>query len=518
MEVTFAHHVVAVASQALPNIRSDLNTLFLDRICCADPMIEVELESALVAKSSEFQIRDLPTIAHILNTYNTPGSTTATSTLEKELSLAKEATDLNVWDSFIKELDYDKKCIRVHVVNLLAAHKTTGQERDIWKSKVRADLKTNILSFMDGHSDCIDTAVAENKRRSHMIAKFQKVVDDTAKRYGVEPCQIITVPLLNYAAPSLVKADARTGHINTLQYILNHNTNNIALLLRPCHAYKKGEVWMSEQALVKLFASICHVDQSFSLFFDGKCHQRDERPMKYDGLVLSPKGVDISTFWDQSSLVNYGYCGPVKQLPPKNMEVIEALDESSLPTGDGHPRGAAKHGQIGAEAWAKLLSSLFDGVTLSSKTVVLIMDLTASVTHTFQAALDVQRTMSDHSAVHWSGFFEGENKIEWWRHEVCDLLTSQVAAGTCTLPGVIAVDQNVMPPQATTLPFPTLKRCVWLPAKDNELLPGAMISETDERAWTSHSNFASDFKTVLNEFTGEFGAYGDRQIFKKGLW
>ena len=96
MEVTFAHHVVAVASQALPNIRSDLNTLFLDRICCADPMIEVELESALVAKSSEFQIRDLPTIAHILNTYNTPGSTTATSTLEKELSLAKEATDRNV--------------------------------------------------------------------------------------------------------------------------------------------------------------------------------------------------------------------------------------------------------------------------------------------------------------------------------------------------------------------------------------------------------------------------------------
>ena len=124
-------------------------------------------------------------------------------------------------------------------MNLLAAHKTTGQERDIWKSKVRADLKTNILSFMDGHSDSIDTAVAENKRRSHMIAKFQKVVDDTAKRYGVEPGQIITVPLLNYAAPSLVKADARTGHVNTLQYILNHNTNNIALLLRPCHAYKK---------------------------------------------------------------------------------------------------------------------------------------------------------------------------------------------------------------------------------------------------------------------------------------
>ena len=510
---TFAHHAAEMACKAVPNIRVDLQECFLGRIATADPVLESELESALNSRDPNFHVRDLPTIAHLLNTtLISSNGGTAAAALERELNDAKVTADQHAWELFLRELDYDKKCIRVHLVNVLAADRSQMQERSQWKSKVRNDLKANVSRFMNTTSTCVNISVPEKERRGHMVAKFQEVISIAAKRFAVEPASVITIPLINYSAPSVIIADSRGGLVNALQFILNQNRDNVAVILTPSHTNKKGEMWMSEQAIVKMFSATCNMDNPFSLLFSDRCHQRDERPMMYPGRILTPKGADPSPLWAQSSLLMNGYVGPVKQIPPRDMDSIQSLDASALPTGERAPRGGQKHHQIGVEAWSKIISSLFEGVTLSSKQVVLALDCCSGVTHCFHGALNVHRSMPDQFPLHWAGFFEGEDAIEWWQHQTCDVLTSQVIAGTCTLPGVPVVDLNAAAPPAVTLPFPPLKRCVWLPAKDKELVPGAIISDADERVWTTHCSFASDFKTVSAEFSSECGIHGDRQL------
>ena len=408
---TFAHHVAETACKAVPNIRAELNDCFLDRLATADPMLEAELESALDTKDPNFHVRDLPTIAHLLNTtlINSTGGTVA-SVLERELSDAKVAADQHAWDLFLREIDYDKKCIRVHLVNVLATDRSSQQERSQWKSKVRNDLKSNVRRFLETTTTCVNVSVPEKERRGHMVAKFQDILSTVAKRFGVEPASVVTIPMINYSAPSVIFGDSRAGLVNALQFILNHNRDNVAVLLTPSHTNKKGEIWLNDQAIVKMFSATCNMDNPFSLLFSDKCHQRDERPMMYPGRILTPKGSDPSPFWAQSSLVVNGYAGPAKQIPPRDMESIQSLDASALPTGERAPRGAHKHYQIGDDAWAKIIGTLLEGVSFSSKQVVLVLDCCSGITQCFQGALKVHRSMSDQFPLHWAGFFEGGRK------------------------------------------------------------------------------------------------------------
>ena len=206
-QCTFACHVAAWTCQLAPHTQQDVQISFLDRVVNINPMLEAELESALNNKDPNFHVRDLATISHILNTTMvSSGGGTVAAALERELNQAKLSADQHTRELFVKELDYDKKCIRVHIVNVLSADRSQQQERNMWKAKVRADVKGNINKFVANVSACVKAAaVPEKQRRNHMVAQLQAMITDVAKRFAVDASQIITIPILNYSAPSTVK-------------------------------------------------------------------------------------------------------------------------------------------------------------------------------------------------------------------------------------------------------------------------------------------------------------------------
>ena len=81
-------------------------------------------------------------------------------------------------------------------------------------------------------------------------------------------------------------------------------------------------------------------------------------------LATSAAAEEISkTFWKKSDLFNLGRTGLARQIPGKEMRVVENMAEHALPAttdGDGVVRGAAKHFQLGQDACFKTLSALLD--------------------------------------------------------------------------------------------------------------------------------------------------------------
>ena len=88
----------------------------------------------------------------------------------------------------------------------------------------------------------------------------------------------------------------------------------------------------------------------------------------------------------------------------------------------------------------------------------------------------------------------------------------KISSNELQLPGVPRNQETE--PAVATLPFPSLKRTVWLPPCEGEVAPGACIAEKEEHFWSAHPTYASDFKTALDKFNAEFGGRGDRSVLK----
>ena len=90
--------------------------------------------------------------------------------------------DKNLWELFLKELDYDAKCVRVHLVNALANIRSQKSERDVWKTKVCQDLKSQVERFLDGFSSTIDSgSVTERERRIDLIKQYKEQLTGMAR-------------------------------------------------------------------------------------------------------------------------------------------------------------------------------------------------------------------------------------------------------------------------------------------------------------------------------------------------
>ena len=64
---TLAAWLATEAEQLMPLPATLMKDKFLDKVASADPVVEVELMSALQIKDDSYKVRDNPTIASILN-------------------------------------------------------------------------------------------------------------------------------------------------------------------------------------------------------------------------------------------------------------------------------------------------------------------------------------------------------------------------------------------------------------------------------------------------------------------
>ena len=396
-------HCGEETARASSDLAEAVATKLIARGKAGCPMLEAELESALVARDPNFKPHDLPSISHMIKSVAVNTNTDIVSALEQQIRECQAGISADQFQLFLKELDYDKKAIRVHYSNLLNHDKSIKGERNSWKTKVRTDETTASKSFKAKISRTEVWNEDEKMRTSNMIAALKNFKKDLASCLQVDYNLVVSVVLFNGTAPSLTAAGVQLSQIQVLQYLLAESADNICLALTPVFSYKKGQVWLEEHAFVKMLATTgnCAVDTQFSLKFNKKPDIRDARPLVYNGRILTASGQEPSALWTDSKLCAERMAGPVALLAGTDMEMVQYIEPTALPCAHtSTPKGAYRFSQIGVDGWTCCLNTLLDGVNLSARQAILVTDLTGMWTHTFQSFLTLQQ--SSHAAMFFS--------------------------------------------------------------------------------------------------------------------
>eukprot|EP00439_Symbiodinium_sp_Y106_P034386 s8141_g4.t1 len=181
--------------------------------------------------------------------------------------------------------------------------------------------------------------------------------------------KIVQCSLMNFVSPCLIKADHQGAMFKFLQHSLAE-VNNIAALLNPLFSYKKNGRYAEEHSVLQRIAMTgVQMDRVFSLLFNEKLDDREDRPLIYPGHLLTSVATDTipagNFFWRRSALFKKSRTPEAKQLGGREMLSVEEVGEASLPAStsielSGTVKGAQKWAQIGPDAATKLLQCLLE--------------------------------------------------------------------------------------------------------------------------------------------------------------
>ena len=129
-------------------------------------------------------------------------------------------------------------------------------------------------------------------------------------------------------------------------------------------------------ALKQLSEKGLNVDKSFAVIFKERAHLTDSRPMAYKGRICHNQTIkEKSFFWSKSRLCLDTVTTASPQLHTKDMETVENLGETALPTmcddAAATVQGGKKFQQIGADANLQILRGLLEGVDIEKTSGVL---------------------------------------------------------------------------------------------------------------------------------------------------
>ncbi|CAE7932565.1 unnamed protein product [Symbiodinium necroappetens] len=180
---------------------------------------------------------------------------------------------------------------------------------------------------------------------------------------------IVQANLVNFVAPALIKAEHQAAMLKVTQHSLA-DVQNVAVLLAPLFSYKKNGRYNEEKAVLQRVSMTgAQMDRVFSLIFNDKLDDRDDRPLVYPGHLLTSPSVDLqasgSFLWKKAALFRRSRTNEANQLSGKDMIIMEQVGESVLPGSTSVEmattvKGAMKWAQIGADAAMKLLHALLE--------------------------------------------------------------------------------------------------------------------------------------------------------------
>ena len=254
---------------------------WLDAWAGGSPHVDTEVRALVLEKSESLKLASVPTLKSIMDTQMI--SMPIQPSEAQSARLAKDEFDL-----LIKQMDYDQQVICVWKAKM--AHSDVAREhaaRD-HRLQVHAKIQQSVDDFMGtfAHITSWDNGPVES-----VISELLTFRRNLASKTGVDVNAIPMICLLNWTAPSLIKADIQDKQINVMQWALNDNLESCGLVLYPVFAYRRGTLHIEESRTTTLLTAGNHnIDVQFSLLFQESCDARDLRPLNYPGDPQHPHG------------------------------------------------------------------------------------------------------------------------------------------------------------------------------------------------------------------------------------
>ncbi|CAE7444301.1 unnamed protein product [Symbiodinium sp. CCMP2592] len=366
-----------VAAQ-IPNVEDFVNKRWLGRLAKGDVGLEVELGTAVGLKQ-------------LLDEFTGSKPSESKSAASFNLDHAQQAVDEKTFALLMQEMEFDMQAFAVYLANSQSHASAVEHQKNMWGKKLLDESRAAADAYLDHH-----------------VTAF--VWDSNPGGAGHDPGMLgitaykeVQVALVNYIAPALIKAEHQAAMLKVMQHSLA-DLQNVAVFLSPLFSYKKNGRYNEEKAVLQRVSMTgAQMDRGFSLIFNDKLDERDDRPLVYPGHLLMSPSTDVQTngnvLWKKSSLFRRSRTNEASQVSGKDMIMMENVGESVLPGSTSVEmattvKGAMKWAQIGHDAALKLLQSLLDGLDFPAKMGLDLLDLNPLVGNFLSDSNGVPKTLT----------------------------------------------------------------------------------------------------------------------------
>lgn len=305
----------------------------------------------------------------------------------------------------------------------------------------------------------------------------------------------------NYVAPCTIPSAVQEQQMALTNTVLHAGPNNIGLVMMPAFSYKAGQLYLIEHQIIKsLSMRSIHMDTSFSLVYERRSDARDNRPCNLQGRIAHSNTFEMrKSGWRNCPLMTVGRTEPAKQVPNKQLIMVEDLSEESLPSADSERvQGGRRFEQLGEDAAMKLLQATIDTVDFGERTMLVLVDVSPGVGNMMTAFVKLK----GNRPMYYFAACESDVHQAWLHETTLSIMQEDFVAGRLTIPGITPA--AVTPPDGvieSQPPRPDLQLLVWMADVPN--IPGCPqgVKFPVEllNKWNKHPRFAEPFQTFYDE-------------------
>ena len=240
----------SAALRMQPNLEAPLQEMFMSQMRQGAPQLEGELESVLTNREENFAIRDIKTIAEILNAGALVKVESSVQAIESEMATVQLKLDKEQFEILTKEIEYDKKAAIVWYSKLTNHAASIKCTRDQWRSDVIKSNDNAAASYLNSICSLEVYPDSPGVILDSAMASYRKMKMDMVQRLSIDVGNVLTVVLLNYSTPTVTTTHTMTASAQLARCIVHESPNNIGIRFEPVFAYKKGQVYAAQHIVL----------------------------------------------------------------------------------------------------------------------------------------------------------------------------------------------------------------------------------------------------------------------------
>ena len=332
-----------------------------------DSNIVLEMQAHVHELQPSLTWRDLNCLKVAINTEVVKADVIVTG-VEKTTQIAQKLEE----DEFTLDMDkirYDLAMVADYRTKIKSRESRT-YFRKLEKVQQKCNKVANVVkNLVDPANGNHRFSFSKEKDQQRIWLELQKFMETIQRREALPNLEAISVlAITNWTAPSLIPAEHIKLQAAMMGAVAGMGKHCAGLLLQPVFAYKQGQVMAANASLMKLIENNNGIlDSNFSVVFERKSTEREDRPMNYPGrmcVMMSEKNQDKAdvegNHWCKTQLFGKGLVIIPEMQKSRDMIRMEDFAEDALPSDTSpvtHVNQPEKHSQLGPETWKRVLEA-----------------------------------------------------------------------------------------------------------------------------------------------------------------